>query len=426
MTSMPSADERTGPPRPGRAFGVLGRWVFVTVLVAALVAGGWLGRVLHLTTAHDTACESDVDARTELGGARSGEELARVLERYSAQRNGVGLQATVIFADGGTWSGTAGAANHADRCPLTLDHRLYIGSVTKLYTATLVMRHVEDGTIALEDPVDRWVDLPYADRVTVRMLLNHTSGVPNYTDDPWFLARYFMLPGKQWQPEELLDVVRDEPLTAEPGVRHEYSNTNYVLLGTVLENATGRPYRELFRQEVEAELGFSGTSFLDRPAGLVIADGYDESLLPLDRTNLTGFRTSFETGAFTAGAVLTDSQDVASFAHALLTGRIVSDGTLSRMTSFLEVSDEDVPEQSGYGLGLRRLVVDGQEVLGHTGTIPGYSAIIMHNTREGYTIAVLSNLSVIEQTHVYAQLQTVVRDAAGTTDGGGVPEERPR
>jgi D-alanyl-D-alanine carboxypeptidase len=96
------------------------------------------------------------------------------------------------------------------------------------------------------------------------------------------------------------------------------------------------------------------------------------------------------------------------------------------MTSFLEVSAEDVPQQSGYGLGLRRLVIDEQEVLGHTGTIPGYSAIVMHNQREGYTIAVMSNLSVIDQTGLYGQLQCVVRETEGPGNGSGVPEERPR
>ncbi|MCW3136655.1 MAG: beta-lactamase family protein [Canidatus Methanoxibalbensis ujae] len=90
-----------------------------------------------------------------------------MLDNYSAKKAGVGLQATVIFPDGTVWSGVSGYASHEKKCPLTLDHHLYIGSMTKLYTATLVMEQVENGTIALDDPLSKWIDLPYAEEITV-------------------------------------------------------------------------------------------------------------------------------------------------------------------------------------------------------------------------------------------------------------------
>ncbi|WP_276302729.1 serine hydrolase domain-containing protein [Halorussus lipolyticus] len=118
--------------------------------------------------------------------------LLAEIQRFSERRSNTGLQAAVIVDDGTIWRGVAGNADHGD--PLTHDYHLYIGSVTKLLTATLVMRQVQQGTISLSDFIDEWFDLKYADNVTVQMLLNHTSGIPNYTEDLWFGLRYFASP----------------------------------------------------------------------------------------------------------------------------------------------------------------------------------------------------------------------------------------
>ena len=105
---------------------------------------------------------------------------------------------------------------------------------------------------------------------------------------------------------------------------------------------------------------------------------------------------------------MSTSEDVALFIHALSADQIVSASTLAHMTTFVEPPDIDVPQQTGYGLGQRNLLIDGEGPTGHTGSIPGYSGIVMHKLTEGYTIAVLSNVSVIHQTEVLAELQNAV------------------
>ncbi|MGC8787486.1 MAG: serine hydrolase domain-containing protein [Anaerolineae bacterium] len=344
----------------------------------------------------------------ESNHTRNDEEFQRALDNYSMPRGGVGLQATVIFPDGTVWSGASGYASHEKKCPLTLDHHLYIGSITKLYTAVLVMDQVENGMISLDDTLDKWLALPYAKEITVRMLLNHTSGIPNYTEDPWFLVRYVGLPRKQWQPDELVAVIRNKRLKFEPGSRHEYSNSNYLLLGVILEKVTGNRYGALLRGLAVDRLGLRDTYYFSRPSDLLIANGYDETLLHLGRRNLTGFRTSLETGAFSAGGVLSTSEDVASFTHSLFTGQILNDAILVQMKTFIEAPDKDVPLQKGYGLGVRNLIIGGENLIGHTGSIPGYSGIAMHNEEKHYTIVILSNLSVIEQTELLGEIQKVV------------------
>jgi len=187
-----------------RGFGRVIRAVLVLLVLLVLFIIGWISYVSHLTAREDRACRMGISAINESIGAGDDGELQRVLDSYSARNGGVGLQATVIFSDGATWSGASGYASREKRCPLTLDHYLYIGSITKLYTAMLVMDEVEEGAISLDDALDKWIDLPYADTVTVKMLLNHTSGIPSYTEDIWFLVRYFGLAEKRWEADKLV------------------------------------------------------------------------------------------------------------------------------------------------------------------------------------------------------------------------------
>ena len=269
------------------------------------------------------------------------------------------------------------------------------------------MEQVEKGAISPDNTLDHWLDLPYAGTVTVGMLLNHTSGIPSYTEDLWLLMRYLGFPGKQWQTEELVAAIRNKGLKFEPGSRHEYSNSNYLLLGVILERVTGDSYGGLLRG-FAGELGLESTYYSFRPSGLLIANGYDETLLRLGRTNLTGFRRSLETGAFSAGGILSTSQDLALFLHSLFTGRILGEATLAQMKVFVEAPDADVPLQQGYGLGIRNLIIGGESLIGHTGTFPGYSGIAMHNEEKQYTIVILSNISVIGQTQLFAEAQSAI------------------
>lgn len=93
------------------------------------------------------------------------------------------------------------------------------------------------------------------------MLLNQTSGIPDYTADPWFDARYFGIPSRRWSPKELVSVIEDEPLRFEPGSRYEYSNSNNLLLGVILKKTMGGPYEALLREGVTEKLGLRDTFF---------------------------------------------------------------------------------------------------------------------------------------------------------------------
>ncbi len=334
--------------------------------------------------------------------------LQNLLELASADHQGLGLQATVIFADGSVWNGAAGLADRKNHCPMTTSHHMYIGSMTKLFTAALVLDQVESNGFSLDDPLEHWLAYSPGREVSLRRLLNHTSGIPNYTNDAWFAARYILLANKIWQPAELFRVIANKPLEFVSGSRHEYSNSNYILLGLLLEQASGKSYPQLLDERLLQPLGLTETFCLNRPADLLTANGYDQSQLHLGLVNVTGLRTSLESGAWAAGCILSTSQDVAVFTRGLFSGEILSAESLREMTSFVDAPDEHVPFQTGYGLGVRWLEIGGDGYLGHTGTIPGYSGAAFYNTNSRDTIVILSNLSGFDALELLGKFQRVL------------------
>lgn len=384
---------------PVRKIKIFGSFI---LCFAITVTTGWSGYISYVGEKLDNSCNEKKLMKTE-----SDQDLQQVLESYSLKVGGAGLQATIIYPDGTHWQGTSGFANIEQKCPMTRIHHLYIGSMTKLYTATLIMKQVEVDTISLDDTLDKWVSIHYANQISVKMLLGQRSGIPDYAWDPWFDFRYIFLPGKNWSNDELLDVLRGKPLHFEPGTKYEYSNSNYLMLGIVLEQVTGRSYAELLKELIVDPLNLQDTSYQES-SNWSIANGYDVSLLHIGKRNVTGLRKSIVSGASSAGGILSNSYEMACFIQALFTGRIVKEPSLSIMRNFKQTIDEDIPEQTGYGLGIRRLTIGGEQLMGHTGTILGYSSIGMYNPAENYTIVILSNLSTIDQTHLLEELQTIV------------------
>ena len=196
-------------------------------------------------------------------------------------------------------------------------------------------------------------------------------------------------------------------------IAHEYSNSNNAVLGVVLKTVTGRSYgaapQDLLADDTERP---QHMLYRDRPSSTPTANGYDVSVLNLGRRNLTGYRTSCETGGNAAGGVLSNASDVAHFLDTLMAGEPLSAEALEQVHDFAEAPDEDLPKKTGDGgLGPRRLRVSEQDdLVGHTGTIPGYSGIALHNPRHGVAIAVLGNQASIDQAGLFADVQSAVRE----------------
>ena len=178
----------------------------LVLMLVAVVLGGW-AYLAYFNAKLDQSCLSSepVLAQSDLEIAAS---LQEVLYQYSQTHDHIGLQVAVIFPDGSQWLGVSGYANHAKECPLTLEHNMHLASITKTFTAALVMEQVEAGTIRLDDPMDTWIAHPEGDRITVEMLLRHTSGLPNYTEKASRNMMTLFRAHNLWQPQELLEAVK--------------------------------------------------------------------------------------------------------------------------------------------------------------------------------------------------------------------------
>ncbi|MCZ4603072.1 serine hydrolase [Streptomyces sp. Lzd4kr] len=288
---------------------------------------------------------------------------------------------TVTARDGhGTWSATAGVGNLATGAPRSADDRYRVGSITKTFVATVLLQLEAEGRLSLDDSVDEW--LPGLVRgnghdgreVTLRQLLNHTSGIFNYTADEDFGRTYFLKDGffehryDTKKPAELVALAMTHKPDFAPGTSWNYSNTNYVLAGMVIEKATGRPYGAEVRDRIIKPLHLTGTSV---PGTRVTVPGPSSraySKLAETATGPTYDVTRINPSiAYSAGEMISDSTDLGRFYTALLRGKLLPREQLAEMTTTVPVD-----ARNGYGLGLMKSELScGVTVWGHGGGIHG-------------------------------------------------------
>ncbi len=242
-----------------------------------------------------------------------------------------------------------------------------------MFTSAVLLQLVDDGLVDLDAPVSDYVTrLATPEGVTVRDLLQHTSGIANYTDDVSFVSRAVADPERAWTPEETFALVADKDALFEPGSRFSYSNTNYLVVGVLIEEVTGSPFAEVLRARVLEPLGLTAT----------YVAGFEEGPEPFPAyTRLLGASrpidfayTAIATDAWAAGAIVSSIGDLATFMAALFDGRVVSQASLDAMTGDL---------RSDYGLGIIEFSVG--DVYGHGGGIPGYGTLVMHAPETGST-----------------------------------------
>ena len=276
------------------------------------------------------------------------------------------------------WEGASGWAK--DREPMDVGDSFEIASVTKTFTATLVLKLVEEGRFALDDRVGGLLAAEevrsllvvrghdYGPEITVRQLLKHMSGLPDYWVDPplrddanAFLRSFLADPNRDWHPPELLAYARQLRPIGAPGERYHYCDTGYVLLGLILERTTGKTLYALLRERIFGPLGMRDTYFSYRelaPPGLRESHRYEDTL------DIYGQRR--QTAEWAGGGLVTSTRDLGRFVLALARGQVFrSEATLHIMQDWVFTGKQDVK----YGLGLFQLTLDDGlgQLWGHDG-----------------------------------------------------------
>ncbi|WP_306323089.1 MULTISPECIES: serine hydrolase [unclassified Streptomyces] len=356
-----------------------------TVLAITTVAAG----ILATATAPAVAApesESGADGRGHGHGHRA---TQRALD--AEVRSGVPGATAQAVVGGRTWTGTAGRRGVHDH--------YRAGSLTKTFVATVLLQLEAEGKLDLDDTVDRWLPGLVSGngndgtRISLRRLLNHTSGVFNYTDDTDFQRTFFLKDGflkhryDTWTPARLVRVALRHKPDFAPGTKWSYSNTNYILAGLVVERVTGRSYADEIRDRVIGPLHLTGTSLpgTDPTVPLPASRAYsklteDGSGKPLDVTELN------PSAAGAAGELVSDSKDLNTFYSALLGGELLPKRQLKEMKT-------TVPTGPGaptahYGLALiREDLPCGKTVWGHSGGIHGSATLALTTSDGGHSLA---------------------------------------
>jgi D-alanyl-D-alanine carboxypeptidase len=331
--------------------------------------------------------------------------LQAVLDSARAALDIPGASAAVFFADGTRWEGASGlAAPGIPAIPATV---FELGSITKVYTATVVLGLVTEGRVQLEDRLMRWFPaVPGAGSITVAQLLNHTHGLHDPLQEPDFVPAVLQNPGKIWTLDDVL--ARMQAPHFEPGAEWRYSNTGFHLLGAIVEAVTDSSYADVLRTRLLDPLGLSGTWYgADDPEDVILAAAYIDpsgSGSPQPVSLLMPW-TAFRTSAGPAGAVIATASDAARFLHGLATGSVLSEPEWHRMIFWV-----DRPDGNRYGLGLLRIEHKNGPLLGHKGNSAGYSASAFHDPLSGTTTVVLTNAHAVDVTPIVtALLRTAVQ-----------------
>ena len=268
---------------------------------------------------------------------------------------------------------TAGLGDIARKTPMRADNHFKIASLTKTYTATVVLQLVGEGKLRLDDTIDGHVPglVPNGGRISVRQLLNHTSGLHDFEDNPRYLKPYLNGDfGYYWSPRQLVQMgVSQKPLFA-PGTGYSYSNTNYVVAQLIVEKITGKSLGVELKRRIFQPLRLRDTSYPTRRPGLPRPYAHGYMLLgkpPL--TDVTRLSPSLAPGS---GGIVSTVGNIADFYRALFSGRLLKPAQLQAMkTTVSERTGKRVTSGSGYGLGIGRT---GSSCggWGHTGELPGY------------------------------------------------------
>ena len=318
--------------------------------------------------------------------------LQTVLDGIIAKFDAPGVQAGV-WTDGGQWIGSAGVAEKGSTREITTADHTRIGSITKTMTATVILQLIEEGKVSFDDVIDTYVPgMPNGDTVTIKNLLEMQSGIPTYTTgESSVVAKYSADPTSSFSAQELVDSVKKMPPMFAPGTTFFYSNTNYVLLGMVIEKVTGASIADNFGQRLLGPLGMSQTSVPGTATELPepYLFGISEQADPLGKVkDATNWNPSF---ADTAGEVISTLDDLRIWGVALGTGEgILRPETQElRVASVKQTVPPNTPDRS-YGMG----IVNTAGWLGHTGEIPGYNTVLNYQPDSRTTIAVMVNSDI--------------------------------
>ncbi len=344
------------------------RRVLALPLAAAVCAS--LASAAHASTSEPLPFTPELRARYDalLDGATHAGDGASPAVAVALVENGA-----LVYAR------AAGSSDVATGAAATTATRFRAGALTKMFTAVAVLQLIEDGRVKIDEPLITYLpSAPHAKDVTIRQLLSHTAGYPEYASAALAAGLVY----KPTTPQGILDTIAAEPLQFTPGHEYRYSNTNYVLLGLLVESVVRQPLATYERENILERAVMKQTTFGAAEAGSAPATGYVDgkpAARPFDPTWL-----------YAADDVVTTASDLARFDIALMSGKLIAPATLAGMTR-AEVRPD--PGGGSYGLGLTLRAFGSDALAGQNGGLAGFEAVDEMLPAQHFGIVVLGNSS---------------------------------
>ncbi|WP_242311570.1 serine hydrolase [Bacillus cereus group sp. BfR-BA-01331] len=297
------------------------------------------------------------------------------------------------YEGGKTWGYAAGVANLSTKKPMKTDFRFRIASVTKTFTATVVLQLAGENRLNLDDSIEKWLpgviqgNRYDAKQITIRQILNHTSGIAEYSRTKE--ADFFKNRNKSFTAEDLVKLGLSLPPDFAPGKGWSYSNTGYVLLGILIEKVTGNSYAEEIENRIIEPLELSNT-FLPGNSSVIPgtnhARGYFQPDGASELKDITYYNPSIGSSA---GDMISTADDLNKFFSYLLSGKLLKEQQLKQMLTTVPTGSAEIV---GYGLGIYETrLPNGVSIWGHSGGIPGFSTFAGGTLGGKHTLAVNFN-----------------------------------
>jgi D-alanyl-D-alanine carboxypeptidase len=354
-------------------------WLAATAaLLAVLILGPALAQAEPLSAANKEFVNSTIEAAMK-----------------EERQPGVMIQ---ITGPQGEYSKAYGKSSLSSEEPMSLEDHFRVGSVTKTFTATAILRQIEEGHLSFSSTLGEYVSgIKYGNEITVRELLDMRSGVYEFEKDSGFQVGFYINHKENVGPETIVQIIRNHESEAiKPNTKTEYSDSNYILLGIILEKVTSEAAEVALTKEVIEPLGLKNTSFPSTLTGYTdpnklptpFSQGYEYNTL----SHSLPLRLSTEMNPkipWTMGAIVSTIGDMTEYAKELGTGALISSAMQAERLKYCPIPYTlEGPTEFGYGLG----IISFGKWIGHDGSVPGYSTEVFYEPETGATIVGMENL----------------------------------
>ncbi|WP_422081617.1 serine hydrolase domain-containing protein [Ulvibacterium sp.] len=341
------------------------------------------------------------------------EAVKGVLKKY-VDLGVPGLSLAVYNEQMGLWSHAEGLANLENRTPLTTGHMHYLQSISKTYMAVVILQLYEKGKLKLEDPLVQYLDYPWlksikgVDKITLKMLLNHTSGLPEYSTDPLLVSRIIQDPLTVLNVPEMLSYIQGKPLDFEPGSKYSYRNTNFGLLSLIADKITG-DHIAYMEKELFEKLKLKSTYVLSKDNidhDLNLVDAYWDVLLESIPTNISKLQRANVSSMKGDDGMVASSEDAVLFLKGLISGKLLAPKTLELMQEWV-LSEEG---ERKYGLGITYYDLETTYGLGHSGGGIGAGCVLIYLPELESIVFIATNFNTMMESPIRKKAENLQMD----------------